>query len=378
MIDSLICPNCKKPIQISQALRSQIEEEVSKDLVEKIAQVRQTAFKEALKNFEENYKLEQKDLQKQLAEKEGKLVQYRESELQLREVKRKLEERGKEMELEISRKLDAERKKVEEEVIKKSAEVHRLKDLEKDKYINDLKKSLEEAQRKASLTSQQLQGEVLELDLEELLRTNFSEDNIEPVAKGTGGADIKHIVKSPRGFSCGMILWEFKRTKAWSDGWLGKLKDDLRREKANVPVIVSTSLPNEAKSGIGLKEGVWICSLNFVSPLAVLLRKSLLDVARQKVINMHKGDKAEMLYEYVTSHEFKQQVEALVEVYREMTEQVSRERAVFEKSWKAREMQIKRLIFSTASVYGSLQGLIGSSLPQVKGLDVMELESGEK
>jgi hypothetical protein len=257
-------------------------------------------------------------------------------------------------------------------------EEHRLKDLEKDKIISDLRNALDNARRKASQGSQQLQGEILELDIETTLKESFPTDEIEPVGKGVRGADIRQIVKSPKGFVCGVILWETKRTKAWSDAWVNKLKGDLRAEKANIPVIISLVLPDEAKEGFGLKDGVWIVGFNLILPIASILRRNLLDLGFQKAVSSHKSDKAGYLYEYITSHEFRQQVEAIVEVYKEMDDEIKKERAVFEKVWKRREGQMQRLITSTANVVGSIQGKVGSSALQIKGLELDELESGEK
>lgn len=380
MVNTIICPHCKNSIELTEALTHQIQEKLVASLNQKhekeLEEVKQKLLDQIKKESEEQFALELTDLKKQLEEKEQKVAEFRGHELKLREEKRKLEEREQELKLEVQRKIDEERKKIEESVLKQAIEEHRLKDLEKEKIIQDLKRGLEEAQRRAQLSSQQLQGEVLELDLEHLLRSSFPQDVIEPIGKGAVGSDIRHMVKSPRGTLCGVVLWECKRTKAWSSGWIPKLKDDLRREKAHIPVIVTTTLPEEAKTGMGMIDGVWVCSFSLVFPLAMLLRKSLLDVAFQKAVSLHKGEKAELLYEFVTSHEFIQQVEALLEVYRDMQEQLVRERSVFEKSWKQREAQMRRYLTSLASVYGTMQGLAGSSMPQIKGFEMMELESG--
>lgn len=379
MVNTIVCPHCRNSIELSEALTHQIQEQVAEGLTQKhkkeLEEVRQKLFDQIKRESEEKFALEFADLKKQLEEKEQKVAEFREQELRLREERRKLEERERELKLEVQRKIDSERKKIEESVLKQAVEEHRLKDLEKEKVINDLRKSLEEAQRKAQQGSQQLQGEVLELDLENFLRSSFPQDDIEPVGKGAIGSDIRHLVKSPKGMSCGVILWECKRTKNWSDAWLSKLKDDLRREKANVPVIVSTVLPEEANSGMGMIDGVWTCSFTLAFPLALLLRKSLLDVAYQKAVSVHKGEKAELVYEYVTSHEFSQQVEVFLEVYKNQLEQIHRERISFEKSWKQREAQARRFITSLANIYGSMQGLVGSSLPAIKGFEL--IESGE-
>lgn len=360
MANTIVCPHCQKSIELTQALTAQLQEEITRKTEERLR-----------KELQEQTSIELEDLRRQLAEKEEKVSQMREAELALREEKRRLEEKEKELALEVERRIDEEKKKIEQAVLEQAAQQHRLKDLEKDKVINDLKTALEEAQRKATQGSQQLQGEVLELDIEHLLQTNFPGDEIEPVGKGVRGADIKHIIKNSKGSICGVILWEMKRTKAWSDEWCTKLKEDLRAAKAHVPVIVSSAFPKEIENSMGLYDGVWVIGFNLVLPVATLLRKNLIAVEFQKQASADRGTKADLLYAYVMGHEFRQQVEALAEVYREMQDQILRERTAFEKSWKTREAQLKRLVLSTANIYGSMQGLVGSSMPQVKGLELL-------
>ncbi len=365
MTNTIVCPHCKKSFEITQALRGEIERELTGEIT-KQAEIK------LRKELTEKNSLELTDLKKQLEEKEKKVAELRNQELSLREEKRKIEDEKKELKLEVARQLDEGKKKLEEEILKQAAEEHRLRDMEKEKVINDLKKSLEDAQRKVNQGSQQLQGEVQELDLERSLRETFPSDLIEPVEKGIRGADIRHVVHTPLGKDCGIILWESKRTKAWSDEWIAKLKDDVRATGANIPVIVSSVLPKEAVNGIGFINGVWICTFQLALSIAMLLRKDLLDIAHQKASVAHKEGKADLLYEYVTGHEFQQHVEALAEVYQNMSLQIVREKAAFEKIWKAREAQIQRLFTSTAHIYGTVEGVVGSSLPPVKGLDLLE------
>jgi len=367
------CPNCGKTIKIGDVLKEEIEKEYALKHKKEIEDVKRQTEEKIREELSQKSLLEISDLKKSLEEKEKKLVFMREEELRLREQKRNLEEKEKEFELTFQRKLDEERKKVEETVMKHASDEFRLKDMEKEKVISDLKHALEDAQRKASQGSQQTQGEILELDLENTLRNAFPQDIIEPVEKGIRGADLRQIVKSPMGAICGVILWESKRTKAWTDEWLMKLKDDLRAEKADIPVIVSTTLPKEAEKGFGLKEGVWIVSYGLFLPVAIILRKSLFDIARQKALSANQGRKADLLYEFITGNEFKQQIEAIVEVYQEMNEQISKEKIAFEKIWKNREGQLKRLITGTINVYAGAQGLVGKSMPQIKGLDLLEI-----
>lgn len=289
---------------------------------------------------------------------------------------RELKEKDENREIELERKLTEEREKLKEELGKRYTDEYRLKELEKDKKISDMERLVEELKRKAQQGSMQTQGEVLELDLEQALIMAFPTDDIQPVEKGVKGADIRHVVKTSHGNICGVILWETKRTKAWSDEWIVKLNDDLRAAKAHVPVIVSTVLPKEAESGMGVKDGVWIVSFTLFIPLARILREKLTEVAKEKFYAQNKGGKADQLYGYVTSHEFRQQIEAMLEVYSSMKEQVDRERRAYEKLWSQRTMQIERIFQSTAHIVGSMQGVVGSSMSQIKGLELLEIEDG--
>lgn len=367
MVNLVKCPKCGEQIEITSALRQEVE-----------GKIKAEAKEEARKELEEKNDLEITDLKKANEEKEKKIAEFREQELKNREKMRELEEKEKDLELNAKRQVDEERKKIEENTVKRVEEEHRLRDLEKDKTLQDALKANEELRRRLQQGSQQTQGEVLELDLENTLRNAFSQDIIEPVGKGVKGADVRQIVKSPRGFVCGAILWESKRTKAWVDDWLVKLKDDLRAEKADIPVIVSSVLPKEAINGFGLKEGVWVVNYDLFVPLAIALRKNLLDVGYQKAISVNQGRKADLIFEFITGNEFRQQVEALVEVYKEMKDQIDKERMAYERIWKSREGQIKRLISSTINIYSKAAGLVGSSMPQIKGLELLEIEEGKK
>lgn len=374
MSQTIICPHCQTEIAIEEALTHQITSQLESDFAKKLAAKEQEIIKKAQEEALKDTAAKLKLLEEDNAAKEKKLAEARQAELEVRKLMNKLEDDKKAFELEKQRQLDAERVRIIQKVETQMAEQQRLKDMEKEKVINDLKKALDEAKRKADQGSQQTQGEVLELEIEELLRQAFPHDTIEPVGKGVNGADIRQIVKSPGGTTCGTILWESKQTKHWKEEWLSKLKTDLRNEKSDIPALVTSAYATEKWSGIEQREGVWVCTFSLVIPLAMLLRKTLLDVGYQKAVSQHQGKKADLIYEYITGHEFRQQVEALVEVYGEMTEQVQKERIAFEKSWKQRESQIRRLSMSTVSIFGSIQGLAGSAaIPELKGLDLVQL-----
>ena len=300
---------------------------------------------------------------------------------QLTELMKELREARKasaNAELDMQKKLAEEEQKIREEAQKVAGENQRLKLAEKDKQLEAAKRQVEEMQRKLNQGSQQLQGEILELDLEDALSNEFRDDLISPVDKGVKGADIKQTVRTSRGTECGVILWETKRTKNWTEGWVQKLKDDLRATKANIPVIISEVLPLPNTTGIVLHNGIYVAKPQFAIILASLLRKNLIDVGREKAIAKHRDTSADALYSFVTSHEFVQQIEAMVEVYQSQLAQINKERVAYEKFWSEREKQSQKLLISTANIIGSMQGQIGSgSMPKIKGLEIDLLGSGE-
>lgn len=370
-MSSILCPNCKKPIAVEEVLRRDMEEKFKKETEQVLKEEKEKILKETFQKSQKEFEI----LKEEMRLKEQKLREAEESEIALRKEKLGLEEEKRSFELEKQRQIDEERKKIREKTSQEESEKFHLKEKEYSEQIESLKKLLEDAQRKASQGSQQLQGEVQELDLEETLKLAFPTDLIEPVEKGIRGADLCHTVKTPLGNTCGIILWESKRTKAWSDEWITKLKDDVRNSKANVPVIISSVLPKEITS-FGLKDGVWVTKYDLALPLATLLRKGLTDVARERYLAQNRGTKAEDIYTYIISDEFRQQIESIVEAYSSMQKQILDEKKAFERIWKIREAQVSRILTSTARIVGSIQGTSGTVLP-IKGLDLLSLEEAK-
>jgi len=366
MTSQIKCPYCEKLFEPSEAFKHELEEKLSKETQtkhkeeierlklqnQKLAEDKEKEIEAVKKKAVEEAKIAaQKSNMKDLKDKEDEITQLKKrvdesesQELKLRKEKRQLQEAKEKFEVEKQRQMDAERETIKKQTIQSVEEKDRLKFAEYEKQLADMKKAVDEAQRKGNLTSQQLQGEVLELDFEKVLKDTFPNDLIDPVEKGIKGADVRQTVLSPRGINCGVILWETKRTKIWGGDWIEKLKQDLRAEKANIPVIVSTVMPKEFKKHLGQKNGVEIVSFELAIPLAQLLRKRLLEVGFQKAAAAHVGGKAENLYSYIiTGHEFRQQLEAMVETYFQMKTQIARERAAYEKMWRERKKQADKL-----------------------------------
>ena len=309
------------------------------------------------------------DLESALKSKEQAMEEAHKRELSLMKEKRALEDKGREAELEYQRKLEGERRQLEEKLSERYASESELKLKERDKQIEDLRKALSDAKRKSEQGSMETQGEALELTLEAALQARFPQDTVEPVPKGIRGADLIHTVHDDAFKPCGKIVWEAKNTKAWSAGWIEKLKADQREVGANLAILVSSVLP-EGVTTLGLVDGVWVCSVTAYQPLVVALREQLIQVSFARSASEITSGKMEVVYNYLSGDEFRHKIEAIVEAFVAMQDQLSREKRAFQKQWKEREKQIERVIDNTAGMYGDIRGLIGSSIPEIKALSL--------
>ncbi len=359
----------KKQIEVLNKERELAEKTAALDLevAKRLAAERETASKSARAAVVAEMGPRLAELQADCEEKARKLAAAQNAELALRQEKTRLEEERREWDLEKQRQMDAEKAKVREQAQREFAESHRLKEAEKDKVINDLRVQMAEWQRKAEQGSQQLQGEVQELDLEATLQATFPLDALLPVPKGVRGADCLQRVSGPTGAPVGTILWECKRTRAWSDTWLPKLRSDQRESRADVAILVTTVLPDNMER-FGFVDGVWITDRLCSMPLAQALRFALMQAAAARTASTGRETKMELLYAYLCGPEFRARVEGIVEAFTTMSTDLAAERRATEKQWAKREKQIDRVLRSTSGMYGDLQGIAGSSLPELPSL----------
>ena len=367
--ETIKCPECGEVIELSEAISHDIEIRLKQQYENKIEKTKKSIEEKAKKEVQESLNIKISDLNEQLEEKTKNLKEAQKQEIELRKRQRELVEKEEKLELELSRKIDAERQKIIQKTSKEFEETHRLKDAEKDKQLDDMKRQIDELKRKAEQGSQQMQGEVLELELEESLKEEFPFDVIEPVAKGVKGGDIIQTVKTQSGRICGKILWETKRTKNWSESWIQKLKDDQRDAKADLAILASETLP-KGFHHFRLISGVWVTDILSAVSLALALRVVLIQVARERETQVGKKEKMELAYNYLTGQEFRNRVEAIVESFTAMKADLEAERRAMLKIWAKREKQIERVISNAAGMHGDLQEIAGSSLPTIKMLEL--------
>ncbi|GHQ98522.1 hypothetical protein VN1241_08580 [Helicobacter pylori] len=412
------CPNCQAPIDVNEALYKQIElenqsrflaqqKEFEKEVKEKRAQY-QSHFKileqkeEALKEREREQKakfddavkqastlalqderakiieearknafLEQQKglelLQKELDEKSKQVQELHQKEAEIERLKRENNEAESRLKAENEKKLNEKLETERERIEKALHEKNELKFKQQEEQLEMLRNELKNAQRKAELSSQQFQGEVQELAIEEFLRQKFPLDCIEEIKKGQRGGDCIQVVHTREFQNCGKIYYESKRTKEFQKAWVEKLKSDMREIGADVGVIVSEALPKEMER-MGLFEGVWVCSFEEFKGLSAVLREGVIQVSLAKKSQENKGDKVNLLYHYLTSSEFSMQVNAIIEGFEQLRADLEKEKNAMTRIWKSREKQIEKVFEGTINMYGSIKGIMGNAIGQVKAL----------
>ncbi len=415
----IICPNCKTEIKLTESLAAPLIETTRKqyelriaqkdaDVAEREAAIRkqQADLAKAQESIDEQVAaklkperdriaaeeakkarallatdLEQKskeveDLQSVLKDRDSKLAEAQKAQADLIRKERELDDTKRELELTIEKRVQESLGAVRDRAKLEAEEGLKLKVLEKEEQIASMQRQIEELRRKAEQGSQQLQGEAQELELESLLRTKFTRDTIEPVPKGEFGGDVLHRVIGPLGQLCGTILWESKRTKNWSDGWLPKLRDDQRTAKAEIALLVSQVLPKGVEA-FDFIDGVWVTESRCAIPVAIALRQSLIELATARQAGEGQKTKMEMVYQYLTGPRFRHRVEAIVEKFEDMQADLDKERKTMTRLWAKREEQIKGVIETTVGMYGDLQGIAGRTMQEIEGLETRLLESSK-
>jgi len=408
---TVFCPQCKSEIKLTESLAAPLLESVRRDYEQRLSQKdneiskrekflnqRAESIEKAKQNLDHEIEqklrserarigaeeaqkaklaigadLEQKaseidHLQQILQERDKKLAEAQQAQAELLRKQRELDDAKRELELTVEKRVQASLVAERDKAKKEAEEELKLKVMEKDQTITAMQRQIEELKRRAEQGSQQLQGEVQELQLESLLRAKFPRDTIQPVAKGDFGGDVLQRVIGPLNQLCGTILWESKRTKNWSDGWLPKLRDDQRAAKADIAVILSHALPKEVET-FGFLDGVWIADPKVALPVALSLRQSLIEISAARQATQGQQTKMEMVYSYLTGPRFRQRVQALVEAFSSMKEDLDREKKTITRQWAKREEQIDRVMQATVGMYGDLQGIAGKTLQEIEGLE---------
>ena len=357
--------------------REQVEDQVAKRLTAERAQLVAAESKKAREAAAAELRAKESEaaeLRATLLSNNMKLAEAQKQQAELMRQQRALEEEKRELDLTIEKRVRASISEIQIKARQEADEAARLRVAEKDQTIESMTRTIEELKRKAEQGSQQSQGEVLELELEELLRGRFPTDSIEPVGKGELGADVIQQVNGAIGQSAGIILLETKRTKAWSDGWLAKLRDDQRRSGADVALIISHALPKHIEQ-FDLVDGVWVAHPRCALPVAVALRQALIDVSSSRLVQQGQQTKMEQVYHYLTGTKFRQRVEAVVEKFNDMREDLDKERKFMVRQWAKRETQILAVVESTVGMVGDLQAIAGKAMPEIPSLEVPLLEA---
>ncbi len=378
---TVTCPKCQHSFEPTDAIRKEVEkelrgkmtdwqkkkeEETNQLLAEQKTKLQTEITEQLKKNIASDYEHKIKLMQENETKMQQQANEYREKELDFLKKLQDIQTKEAELELELQRKLNAERELIKQQIQKEELErisikdqEHQLKVKELEKQIEDQRKLAEEMRRKAEQGSMQMQGEVQELLLEELLKASFPFDLISEVGKGVRGADCIQTVRNSIGQEAGKIIYESKRTTAFAAEWIEKLKADMRSQGADIAIIVTQTFPKDMDR-FGEKDGVYICSFQEVRSVALLLRNAILKVHDVRKSQVNKGDKMTLLYDYLIGNEFGEQWKAIGEGFRQMRQSIQKERDAMEKLWKSREKQLEKVLLNAMHIKGSIEGIAGS------------------
>ncbi|MCU7805856.1 MAG: DUF2130 domain-containing protein [Candidatus Thiodiazotropha sp. (ex Lucinoma borealis)] len=403
------CPQCGKEIDVNDILYHQVDEQLKKQYNDQLAQEREkitaqsSKLNEERKRLDADKKLQNENIQKQvkdelkqkehalkkkykaaaeeeqsdalrslreeLEDKSGKIKELNKTAAELEKIKREKNELETSIKAESEKELNRKLLEEIEKIRKEETDKNELKFKELEKQLEDQKKLTEEMKRKQQQGSMQTQGEVQELGIEEWLSNKFPLDTIQEIKKGERGADCLQIVHTHTRQNCGTIYYESKRSKAFQPTWIEKFKGDIREKNANIGVLVTEVMPSDMDR-LGLKDGIWICSFEEFKGLCTVLRESIIQISSTIITQDNKGDKMGMLYDFLTSNEFKLRIEAIVEGFTQMKSDLESEQRSMRGIWKKREKQIDKVLLNTTDMYGSIKGIAGNAIQSVPLLEL--------
>ncbi len=407
--ETINCPDCGTQIDVNDLLKHQIEDVIRKEYQQKaLKQAEELALKnEALEKAKSEFEAKKKQenelfaerlerekkiaereiseklkkkleeeqqeqillLNKELSEKSEKIKELNKKEAEIAKLQREKSEMKEAIEAQAQKQLNEQIIQEKEKIRKQVEEANELKFATLQKQLEDQKKLTEEMKRKQEQGSMQLQGEVMELAIEDYLSKTFPLDTIDEIKKGAIGADCIQIVNTREVQNCGTIYYESKRTKAFQPTWIEKFKNDIRTQKATIGVLVTEVMPSDMER-MGMKEGIWICTFEEFKGLSAVLRQSIIQLHQAVQSQENKGDKMSMLYDFLTSNEFRLQIEGIVEGFSQMQQDLLKEKNAMQRIWNQREKQIEKVINNTIGMYGSIRGIAGNAVQSVKALEL--------
>jgi hypothetical protein len=385
---TVTCPSCDETIDITENMKHQVEKQLKQEMKIKLEEKEENLnaqHQKQLKDLKAKYQEDAekqsaeklKSMQEELAEKSSKLKDMTKKEAELLKLKRQHESLKEDLELDFEKKLNSKLDEEKQKLQERYSNESELKIKELEKKLQDQVEMTKLMKKKQEQGSMQMQGEVLELALEEFLVQTFPLDRIEEIKKGQTGADCIQIVNTRNRQNCGSIYYETKRTKHFNENWIEKFKADIREQNATIGVLVSEVLPDDIKS-IGERDGVWICDFKSLKMIAQVLRKGIVDINFAESKNQNKADKMELLYNFLTSNEFKLQVEAIVEGFTQMSTDLESEKRAMKRLWKKREKQLEKVIDSTLAMHGSIKGIAGNAIQNIQALELGANAIGEE
>lgn len=366
---NITCPGCGEKIDVNQIVYNSISEELKRDYFKKFSLDKVELEKNLRISITEETNSELVVLKNELNQKVEQVKELNRTKAELERAKREKDELEEKIEAETEQKFTVMLNSEKDRLMKEIGEKSQLRVAEKEHVIEQLKEQLRVAQRKAEQGSMQVQGEIQEIAVESYLRQNFPLDEIIEIKKGARGADCIQVINSRTHQNCAAIYYESKNTKEFSNGWIEKFKTDMREKGAGTGVLITEAYPKDVER-MTQRDGIWICSVEEFKGLCFVLRESLLMLHNQSVSQENKGEKMQMLYDYLTGNEFRMSVEASLEGYMQLRIDLEKEIVAVNAMWNRRKKQLDKVLLNTNHMFSSIKGIGGESVSSIKLLEL--------
>jgi hypothetical protein len=364
------CPHCGREVQLDEAIAHQLaaplragwEAEMRQQIGEEV-RAAERAEREGLEG-----RLRQRDSQvKELKAQEVGLLRDRHK---LEDEKEDLEREKERMrdEIRTQERADAEdraRQHAKEDLrrtqesyqeqLRRKEEEHGTQTRQLEDQLRRVSAQLEEAQRKSATGSRQEEGIARQDLFSEELQRRFPADLITVAPRGKRGPDVTQVVRAGH-LDCGVILWECKRTAAWSNDWPLKLAGEARRAGARFGVIVSDVLP-VGMEGSGVVGGVWVCDYRHALELAAGFREAIIAVYRHEAANAARAGTAGKVYDYFATGGFEARYKTIELGSDRLRQELHQDQRVSQQRWKRMEQIMDEIL--QQGLHGIVLDIIG-------------------
>lgn len=222
-----------------------------------------------------------------------------------------------------------------------------------------LSNKVEELQRSlADKTAEEL-GEGAEINLYELLKTEFQGDRIERINKGQPGADILHTVIH-KGKECGSIIYDSKNHNAWRNEFVTKLASDQMAAKSDHAILSTRKFPAGTRH-LHVQDGVILVAPSRVSALVLIVRQHIIATHALRLSEEARTQKTAELYAFINSERFRDLFKRIDTQAEKLLDLQVKEKKAHDATWKTQGELIRSVQKVQAEICNEIDSIIGSA-----------------